>query len=125
MKMSPTKCDARGSPRVFKAANMLFTSKESLGMHDAMKLVGYTRCEVPCQHILQSISKKKCRLQQANAKGKRKKVKARTIVTASTKQSNVSDLTSSSHSNNISDGASTSNKAAKVSVASGKKLVQP
>jgi hypothetical protein len=41
--MSPTKCDARGSPRVFKAAFMLFTSKETVGMNDAMKLAEYTQ----------------------------------------------------------------------------------
>ncbi len=35
-KMSPTKCDARSSPGVFKAASMLFTRKETVGINDAM-----------------------------------------------------------------------------------------
>jgi hypothetical protein len=49
--MSPTKCDARGSPRVFKAAYMLFTSKETVGMNDATKLAGYTKREISCRRI--------------------------------------------------------------------------
>jgi hypothetical protein len=69
--------------------------------------------------------KEKCSFQQANTKGNSKKVKATTIVTASTKESNVSDLTSSSCLNNISDGGSTSTKSAIVSVPSGRKQVQP
>ncbi len=61
-------------------------------------------------------------MQQANVKSKSKKSKAPTIVTASTKKSNISDLTSSSRSTEASDGAS---KPTKVSVASGRKQVQP
>ncbi len=68
-------------------------------------------------------------MQQANGKGNSKKVrKATSIVTASTKESNVSDLTGTSItscSKNISDGASASAKSGKVSVASGRKQVQP
>jgi hypothetical protein len=68
-------------------------------------------------------------LQLANGKGNSKKVhKAPSIVTASTKESNVSDLTGTSItscSKNISDGASASAKSVKVSVASGRKQVQP
>ena len=128
-KMSPTKCDARGSPRVFKAACMLFTSNGNIKMDDAMKLAGYTKREISCRRIRKSISKKKCRLQLANAKNnkpKNKKQKAPTVVTASTKESNVSDLTTNSSLNNILDGASKSTtKSAKVSVASGRKQVQP
>ncbi len=120
--MSPTKCDARGSPRVFKAAYMLFASNETIKMNDAMKLAGYTKREISCRRIRQSISKKKCRLQQANEKSKSKNSKAPTIVTASTKKSNISDLTSSSRSTEALDGAS---KPTKVSVASGRKQVQP
>jgi hypothetical protein len=67
--MSPTKCDARGSPRVFKAAYMLFTSKETVGMNDAMTLAGYTKREISCRRIRKSISKKK--MQVATSKWKR------------------------------------------------------
>jgi hypothetical protein len=129
MKMSPTKCDARGSPRVFKAACMLFTSSGTIKMDDVMKLAGYTKREISCQCIRKSISKKKCRLQLANAKNnkqKNKKQKAPTIITASTKESNMSDLTTSSSSKSVLDGASKSTtKFSKVLVASGQKQVQP
>jgi hypothetical protein len=55
-KMSPTKCDARGSPRVFKAACMLFTSNGNIKMDDAMKLAGYAKREISCCRIRKSIS---------------------------------------------------------------------
>ncbi len=64
--------------------------------------------------------KEKYRLQLANANRKKmnhprnKKLKTPTIVTASTKESNVSDLTTSSCSKNASDGASESTKSPKV-----------
>jgi hypothetical protein len=63
---------------------------------------------------------------QKNNKPKNKKQKAPTVVTASTKESNVSDLTTNSSLNNILDGASKSTtKSATVLVASGRKQVQP
>jgi hypothetical protein len=54
--MPPTKCNAHGSPRVFKA--MLFTSKETIGMNDVMKLAGYTKREISWQQMEKGTARK-------------------------------------------------------------------
>jgi hypothetical protein len=43
-----TKCDARGSPRLFNAASILFTGSATIKMDDAMKLAGCTKHEISC-----------------------------------------------------------------------------
>jgi len=70
--MSTGKCDVRGSPRIFKAAHMLFTNP-SMEVNDAMKLAGYSKHDLTSRRIQKSISKKKCRLQQqSEVNGKKK-----------------------------------------------------
>jgi predicted histidine transporter YuiF (NhaC family) len=73
--MAPIKCDVRGSPRVFKAAHLIFTNP-AIDTDDAMKLAGYSRREISCRRIRKSISKKKGRLMmQSNAKNNTTKKK--------------------------------------------------
>ena len=55
------KCDVRGSPRIFKAAHMLYTNP-GIDVSDAMKLAGYSKREIAKRNIRKSISKKKNRL---------------------------------------------------------------
>jgi hypothetical protein len=62
---STNTCDVRGSPRIFKAAHMLFTNP-GIGVTDAMKLAGYSKRELTKRTIQQNISKKKNRLIKAN-----------------------------------------------------------
>ncbi len=83
--MAP-KCDVRGSPRVFKAAHLLFTNP-AIDTDDAMRLADYSRRENLCRHIRKSISKKKGRLLNASVKDNKKKTEAPTVVTTSTKTS--------------------------------------
>jgi hypothetical protein len=117
--------DVRGSPRVFKAAHLLFTNP-AIDTNDATRLAGYSRHEISCRRIRKSISKKKGRLMQANAKDNKKRAKAPTVITTTTKAFSLSDLTvqSNSSSKNSSTAASKKN-GTKVSVASGRKKVQP
>jgi hypothetical protein len=96
--MSTGKCDVCGSPRIFKAAYMLFTNP-SMEVNDAMKLAGYSKRELTSRRIQKSISKKKCRLQQQNeVNGKKKGSKPASIVSLSIKRSSLSDITNSSES---------------------------
>jgi hypothetical protein len=120
--MAP-KCDVRGSPRVFKAAHLLFTNP-AIDTDDAMRLADYSRRENLCRHIRKSISKKKGRLMQANAKDNKKRAKA--PITTTTKASSLSDLTVPSNSSSKNNAtAETKKDETKVSVASGRKTVQP
>jgi len=133
--MSTGKCDVRGSPRIFKAAHMLFTNP-SMEVNDAMKLAGYSKRDLTSRRIRKSISKKKCRLQQqSEVNGKKKGSKPVSIVSLSTKRSSLSDITNSSESkqNGSSSGGtttstvSTSRKTSskKTSPVSGRTKIQP
>jgi len=126
--MAPIKCDVRGSPRVFKAAHLIFTNP-AIDTDDAMKLAGYSRREISCRRIRKSISKKKGRLMmQRNAKNNTtKKKKTPSVVTTSTKTSSLSDITIPSNCiSSINSSTTTSKKdGMKASVASGRTSVQP
>jgi len=65
--MEQTKCDSRGSARVFKAAFMLFTNP-NMTVDDAMKAAEFTKREIARRGNRQSVSKKKNRLIQASAR---------------------------------------------------------
>jgi hypothetical protein len=67
--MSPTKSDALGSPRVFKAACIVFTSNEIIEMNDAMNLAGYKNAKFPA-YIFGRVPKK---IQVATSKCKKNK----------------------------------------------------
>ena len=65
--MEQSKCDSRGSARVFKAAFMLFTNR-NMTVDDAMKAADFTKREISRRANRQSVSKKKNRLMQASAR---------------------------------------------------------
>jgi hypothetical protein len=82
-----------------------FIPPESI-FDDAMKLADYLWREISFCHIRKSISKKKNRLLSANSKDNKKKTKAPTVVSTSTKTSSLLDLTSMTNTNTTSSAAS-------------------